>query len=236
LWSGGIDAAVNWHDEKREHLNDKIYFFKGHQYMRFDISKNSVDNGYPMTVKSGWNGLEKGILASNSVLREKNQISALPEILNLNVKLRWFKSIDIDIAVVYVLKNGSKGIVYFGNKGSLDQAPFVWLNKDAMFDDENEEIIRIKDLSLFSELYIICWDFSNSMGTGVFDDADVNISIIDNNNNSTSVFLNQETGKDAACIAKVFYDGVSYKVENTSKYFKRNGDSNPDRILEKIKS
>ena len=234
LWEDGIDAAVNWHAKEGSHLNDKIYFFKGEHYMRFDVGNNSVDNGYPMRIRAGWAGLEDAIHAATSVLREKNQVATLPSITNLTVKLRWFKSVDFDLAVFYVLADGTKGRIYFGNRGNLTQSPFVFLNKDDMYGEENEEIITIKDLSLFKELYIICWDYSNSGGTGVFDDADVNVSIVDNLSNSTSVFLKQESGKDAACIAKVYLEGGNYKIQNLSKYFRRDGDTDAGRTIDKI--
>ena len=39
-WTDGIDAAVNWY-------NGKVYFFKGGQYVRYDIKADRVDPGYP---------------------------------------------------------------------------------------------------------------------------------------------------------------------------------------------
>jgi uncharacterized protein involved in tellurium resistance len=236
LWADGIDAAVSWHDETREHLKDKIYFFKGHQYMRFDIGNNCVDKGYPNTIRSGWPGLEEAIKASSLVLKEPDTVVTLPEITNLVIKLRWFKSVDLDLAAIYVLKNGNTGIVYFGSKGNMNEAPYINLNKDAMYNDKNEEIITVKDLNQVSELYLVCWDFSNRGGTGIFDDADVNVCIVDNNANSTTVHLKQETGKDAACIAHVYQENGCYRVKNLSKYFKRESSSSPGQLITKIKS
>ena len=43
-WADDIDAAVNWG-------NGKVYFFKGSQYMRFDIKLDRVDPGYPKSIK-----------------------------------------------------------------------------------------------------------------------------------------------------------------------------------------
>ena len=39
-WSEDVDSAVNWG-------NGKAYFFKGSQYVRFDIASDRVDPGYP---------------------------------------------------------------------------------------------------------------------------------------------------------------------------------------------
>jgi hypothetical protein len=56
-WSGfseigfdeGIDAAVNWG-------NGKVYFFKGDQYVRYDIAVDQTDDGFPMEISDGWAG------------------------------------------------------------------------------------------------------------------------------------------------------------------------------------
>ncbi|TXR58946.1 hypothetical protein DN395_26000 [Bacillus sp. AR18-7] len=50
LWSDGIDAAVNWG-------NGKIYFFRGSEYLRYDISLERVDPGYPISINSAWSGI-----------------------------------------------------------------------------------------------------------------------------------------------------------------------------------
>ncbi|MBV5337687.1 MAG: hypothetical protein J0653_07035, partial [Deltaproteobacteria bacterium] len=39
-WYDGIDAAVNWG-------NGKAYFFKGGEYVRYDVKADRVDPGYP---------------------------------------------------------------------------------------------------------------------------------------------------------------------------------------------
>ena len=46
----GIDAGVVW-------TNGKAYYFKGSQFVRFDLPNESVDPGYPMTISSKWPGL-----------------------------------------------------------------------------------------------------------------------------------------------------------------------------------
>ncbi len=50
-WTDGIDAAVNWG-------NGKAYFFKGSQYVRYDIKADRVDPGYPKPINNeAWPGL-----------------------------------------------------------------------------------------------------------------------------------------------------------------------------------
>ena len=51
IWTDGIDDAVNWG-------NGKAYFFKGGQYIRYDIKADRADPGYPKAVDAGtWPGL-----------------------------------------------------------------------------------------------------------------------------------------------------------------------------------
>lgn len=51
MWTDGIDAAVNWG-------NGKAYFFKGSQYVRYDIAADRVDSGYPQPINDQtWPGL-----------------------------------------------------------------------------------------------------------------------------------------------------------------------------------
>jgi Hemopexin len=49
VWADGVDAAVNWG-------NGKIYFFKGSEYVRYDIALDAVDPGYPTAI-TAWPGL-----------------------------------------------------------------------------------------------------------------------------------------------------------------------------------
>ena len=47
-----LDTAVNWG-------NGKVYFFKGDQYLRYDIATDKVDDGYPRLTSDGWPTLGK---------------------------------------------------------------------------------------------------------------------------------------------------------------------------------
>ncbi len=50
-FNNGIDAAF-WRED-----NDKIYFFKGSQYVRFSNISDGVDVGYPRSISGNWPGL-----------------------------------------------------------------------------------------------------------------------------------------------------------------------------------
>ncbi len=50
LWTADIDAAVNWG-------NGKVYFFKGGEYIRYNIKADVSDAGYPSPISGNWPGL-----------------------------------------------------------------------------------------------------------------------------------------------------------------------------------
>lgn len=49
-WTNGFDAAVNWG-------NGKIYFFRGGEYLRYDITLDKMDDNYPKPIVGNWNGV-----------------------------------------------------------------------------------------------------------------------------------------------------------------------------------
>ena len=56
-FAAGVDAAVVWN-------NGKAYFFKGSEYIRYDIATDKTDAGYPKPIKGNWSGLwEDGLSA-----------------------------------------------------------------------------------------------------------------------------------------------------------------------------
>lgn len=46
-WTNGADAAVNWG-------TGKAYFFRGSEYIRYDILLDQVDAGYPLPISTHW--------------------------------------------------------------------------------------------------------------------------------------------------------------------------------------
>lgn len=45
-----VDASVRW-------PNGKVYFFRGYEYLRYDIATDRVDPGYPAPIAGNWPGL-----------------------------------------------------------------------------------------------------------------------------------------------------------------------------------
>jgi uncharacterized protein involved in tellurium resistance len=190
--------------------------------------KGGLNEG-PM--KGKWRGSLTKTNENDIKLKNKKEVSIIEDLSNLVIELMWSNSTDFDLAVAYKLKNDTEGIIYFGNKGSLTTTPFIELNKDS-FGGESE-IIKVNNLDLFKDLYIICWDFSHKYGSGAFEESEVNIHISSNNGNSILVSLENELGKDAACIAHIKEESGKYKIQNVSKYFERKS-TNASEIITKI--
>lgn len=51
-FADGIDAAVNWG-------NGKAFFFRGTQYLRYDIASDKIDGGYPLPIAGNWPGFSE---------------------------------------------------------------------------------------------------------------------------------------------------------------------------------
>ncbi|MFJ4356063.1 hemopexin repeat-containing protein [Streptomyces massasporeus] len=56
-FASGVDAAVNWG-------NGKLFFFKGPNYLRYDIATDRADPGYPLAIAGNWPGLSEAGFAS----------------------------------------------------------------------------------------------------------------------------------------------------------------------------
>lgn len=64
VWADGIDAAVTWN-------NGKTYFFKGDNYIQYDIARDAADAGYPRTIVPDWPGVWVGGI--NAVINVDNR-------------------------------------------------------------------------------------------------------------------------------------------------------------------
>jgi|GEM_PF-382966 len=61
------DAAVYWPDVQ------KAYFFKGNQYVRFDLQRGEQDAGYPKNIQAYWPGVQFDKIDAACILPEKGK-------------------------------------------------------------------------------------------------------------------------------------------------------------------
>jgi hemopexin len=57
LWSDGIDAAVIFKRDNSSLTPPQAYFFKGGEYIRYNILTDQVEPGYPKAISQSWRGL-----------------------------------------------------------------------------------------------------------------------------------------------------------------------------------
>ena len=57
IWEYGLPSALNDMDAAFVYTNNRIYFFKAHQYWRYNEYWRRVDAGYPRNTSQGWTNL-----------------------------------------------------------------------------------------------------------------------------------------------------------------------------------
>ncbi len=60
MFHSNLDAAVLG----QKQFANKIYFFKGDSYVRYDIPSDKMDGGYPQAIKQGWHGLPASFISN----------------------------------------------------------------------------------------------------------------------------------------------------------------------------
>ncbi|WP_341532124.1 hemopexin repeat-containing protein (plasmid) [Nostoc sp. UHCC 0302] len=123
-FADGVDAVVNWG-------NGKAYFFKGNQYIRYDIAEDKADAGYPMSIKDNnyWPGMEAfadGVDAAVEWGNAKQTPPDLPPISNNGtITTQAGKTYKVKITVNIpgnISYNNSFGIFAINDDGSVARA------------------------------------------------------------------------------------------------------------------
>ena len=76
--------------------------------------------------------------------------------------LKWTTAADFDLAAAYKRKDGTTGLVYFGELGDLNSFPFMQLSGDEGVGDQggdNEETMRVMKIDDMDTIWILCWDY-----------------------------------------------------------------------------
>jgi len=144
----------------------------------------------------------------NSMRLKQKGDEAFISIKHLTVKMTWTTAADFDLAVVFRTKSDEKGIVYFGDLGTVDEFPYMRLNKDEGVGDtsgNNEEILDIAQLENMKYIWLFCWDYGK-VKTGEkarFDQSDVQLTLSDQEGNATTVDIDTGEEGNVCCIATI---------------------------------
>lgn len=171
-------------------------------------------------------------------LKKKGDSAQIGGINQFMVTLKWTSAIDFDLAAIYETKEGQEGIVYFGDQGDLNKFPFMQLSDDEGVGDtggENQEDLRVMDLSPMNKVYIFCWDYPSLEKGDIarFKDSDITVNIIDDSGKSYNCSLDNTNSGNVICMAEI--DNTSplgAKFTNRSSVGKLNGLDNLSQLIQ----
>lgn len=154
-------------------------------------------------------------------LVEKGASAEVGGFNQLLCKMKWSTAADFDLAAVYEEDDGTFKMVYYGNKGDLNNAPFIQLDKDAGVGDtggENEENLRITKLDGKKKIHLVAWDYGAiTNGTPArFGESDVHLEVKDDQGNEHDVKLSTGETGNAACLATIEVTPLGAKLVNSS--------------------
>ena len=175
-------------------------------------------------------------------LKEKGQSAALGGIKQFMVSLKWTTAADFDLAAAYQRKDGTNGMVYFGELGDLNSFPFMQLSGDEGVGDkggENEETMRVMKIDDMNFIWILCWDYGavQEGKPARFTGSDVAVSLTDDTGTSHKVLLEPGEMGNVCLVATVDNSGaMGANLINSSKGGTLKGLSNLDQLMSIINS
>jgi len=133
-------------------------------------------------------------------LNHKGQEYIVSNIKQLTISMQWTTAADFDLAAIYESKTNQRGLIYFGQLGSLDTFPYICLNRDEGVGDsegQKEEVLNINNLADMKSIRLFCWDYGMvQVGKKArFKDSDVSLNISEDLGKSNLVEIDtNETG------------------------------------------
>jgi len=156
-------------------------------------------------------------------LAQKGAAAEVDSFKQLLVTMKWTTAADFDIAAAYETKEGKNGLVYFGEKGNLNEFPHMSLSEDAGTGDaggENEEKLRISSLDAFKFIWILAWDYGKVQeGTPArFAGSDVSLVVMDDKGTTHDITLDTGDMGNVAVLATLDNSSpMGAKLVNSSK-------------------
>lgn len=140
----------------------------------------------------------------------------------LMVNLNWTSAVDFDLFAVYETKGGRIGIVYYGDMGDLNRAPFMQLSGDEGVGDkggDNQETLIISSLSDMRYVWVCAWDYNSVMGAraGRFDNCDLNMTVVDDKGQYKLPLVDHRAGNTAVVLTIDNSSPVLSKLINSSE-------------------
>ena len=130
--------------------------------------------------------------------------------------LKWKSAVDLDLYCMYELKDGTKGTIYYGRKGSLNSKPFIKLDQDSGIGDtagDNEENMEFGDISKIKYAIIVANIFAKMTSFAKYN-ASV---IVQNEDTAFTVPLTTKKVGSWCVVAKVDNSGDETKLINVNK-------------------
>ncbi len=170
-------------------------------------------------------------------LQQKGSSAALGGIKQFMVSLKWTTAADFDLAAAYQKKDGTNGMVYFGELGDLNTFPYMQLSGDEGVGDtggDNEETMRVMKIDDMNFIWILCWDYGavTDGKPARFDGSDVSVSLTDDSGTSHKVTL--DTGDlGNVCVVATINNNAAMGAElvNSSKSGTLKGLQNLDQLM-----
>lgn len=173
-------------------------------------------------------------LKQKIILQQKGESADIP-VQNLLATLSWTAAVDLDLHAIYRAKStvksrggffgfggvkpGQEGKIYFGSRGTLQDFPWMALDKDAGIGDvggHNQENLRIADLTEL-EYILIAVNIFNKPNAN-FASYDGRVTLKTDSGTEVEVPLTATTGGNWCVIAQIDNTGSSgAKLINVNK-------------------
>jgi len=173
-------------------------------------------------------------------LSQKGASAALGGIKQFMVSLKWTTAADFDLAAAYQRKDGTNGMVYFGELGDLNSFPFMQLSGDEGVGDkggDNEETMRVMKIDDMNFIWILCWDYGAVQDgkSARFKGSDVLVSLTDDTGTNHNVSLDTGDMGNVCLVATIDNTGaMGAQIINSSKAGTLKGLSNLDQLMDII--
>lgn len=141
-------------------------------------------------------------------LKQKGEDTSIDISQPLTVTMNWTTAADFDLAATYETRDGKQGIVYYGDKGNLEEFPYMKLSGDEGIGDikgKKEEDLQINRLDNMNYVWLFCWDYGMVQRgqTARFKYSDLILAIVDVFGNNISVNIDAGEKGNVCCIATI---------------------------------